>query len=132
MKNKGILLLLVLLVALNTGLGSAGETRQVRTFEIWNGGIINSTDPAGLVYHPPSGHLFISDSEINEIAAIWNCENIFEIDLSGNQVFNTFDSYAPGGRPCPPLFEIFRREPTGITYNEFNGFFMLPMTTEIR
>ena len=125
MKIKEILLSLALLIGLNAGHLSAGEIRLVRSFETWNAGIIKSTDPAGIVYHPPSGSLVISDSEINEIAAIWNCENIFVINLSGNQVIRTFDAYAPGGQPCPPLFQIFRREPTGITYNEFNGLFYI-------
>ncbi|MHC4789829.1 MAG: T9SS type A sorting domain-containing protein [Planctomycetota bacterium] len=125
MKGKGILALLVLVMAVNVGLLNAGEIKLVRAFETWNAGIIKSTDPAGIVYHPPSGHLYIADSEINEIATIWNCENVFEVNLTGDQVFNSFDSYALGGRPCPPLIEKFRREPTGITYNEFDSFFYI-------
>jgi hypothetical protein len=122
-KNHRILLSLVLLIALKIELLNAGGISLVRTFETWNAGIIKSTDPAGIVYHPPSGHLFISDSEINEIAAIWNCENIFEINLAGDQVFDTFDSYNPGGQSCPPTTNSNNREPTGITFNEFDGFF---------
>jgi hypothetical protein len=57
--------------------------------------------------------MFISDSEINEIDSIWNNENVFEISLAGDQVFSTYDSQAPNGK----------REPTGITYNPFDGFF---------
>lgn len=115
--------MLVLPIALRIELLGAGEINLVRTFETWNAGIIRSTDPAGITYHPPSGHLFISDSEINEIVAIWNCENIFETSLLGDQVFNTFDAYNPGGQPCPPTTNNSNREPTGITYNEFDGFF---------
>ena len=117
--------MLVIPIALRIELLGAGEINLVRTFETWNAGIIRSTDPAGIVYHPPSGHLFISDSEINEIAAIWNCENIFEISLLGDQVFNTFDAYNPGGQPCPPTTNNNNREPTGIAYNEFDGFFYI-------
>jgi hypothetical protein len=118
-----IVLFLVILFTSNSNLLSAGEISQVKIFETWKGGIIKSTDPAGITYHPPSGHLFISDSEIDEITAIWNCENIFEISLSGNQVFSTFDSYNPGGQLCPPITNHDNREPTGITFNEFDGFF---------
>ena len=124
MKGKGILIALVLGMAVNIGLLRAGEIHQISSFQTWNLAVagMRSPDPAGIVYHPPSGHLFISDSEINEIAAIWNCENIFEISLLGDQVFNTFDAYNPGGQPCPPTTNNNNREPTGITYNECGAF----------
>jgi hypothetical protein len=108
-------LVLILLLILNPGVLGAGEINLVRAFETWNGGIIMSTDPAGIAYHPPSDHLFISDSEINEITAIWNSENVFETSLAGDDVFNTFDAVPPTGP----------REPTGITYNSFDGFFYI-------
>jgi len=114
---------MLLSTVINAELLFGGEINLIRSFETWNGGIIKSTDPAGISYHAPSGHLFISDSEINEILTIWNCENIFEISLTGDQVFNTFDSYNPGGQPCPPTTNSNNREPTGITFNEFDGFF---------
>jgi hypothetical protein len=126
MKNPNVnLASLMILFASNIILLSAGEISLVRTFETWNGGIIKSTDPSGITYHPHVGHLFISDSEINEITAIWNCENIFEINLTGDQVFNTFDSFNPGGQPCPPITNNRNREPTGITFNEFDGYFYI-------
>jgi hypothetical protein len=81
----------------------------VRNFETWSGGIIKSTDPAGIAYHPPSRNLYISDSEINEIPEIFEGNNIFEISLSGDLVFREIASG--------------NSEPTGITYNEFDGFF---------
>jgi hypothetical protein len=96
-----------------TTVATAHSPYQVRTFETWPGGIILSTDPTGITYHPPSSHLFISDSEINEINSIWNNENVFEASLAGDQVFDTYDSRAPNGK----------REPTGITYSLFDGFF---------
>lgn len=98
------------------------ELRLVRTFDTWTAGIIKSTDPAGLTYHEPSNHLFISDSEINEIDTIWACENIFEISLAGDAVFNTFDAYSFSGDSCPASN---RREPAGITYSTFDGFFYI-------
>jgi hypothetical protein len=118
-----IMLSIILLFALRITLLSGTEITLVKTFETWNANIIKSTDPAGITYHPQSGHLFISDSEIDEITSIWNCENIFEINLAGNQVFNTFDSYNPGGLPCPPTTNGTNREPTGITFSEFDGYF---------
>jgi len=53
-----------------------GKREENYTSEnIWNLGlhppILASTDPAGITYHP-SGHLFISDSEIDELSEIWN------------------------------------------------------------
>ena len=108
------------LLALNASWLGAGEINLVRTFETWNGGIIMSTDPAGITYHPPSGHLYISDSEIDEIDSIWNNENIFEVSLAGNHVFNTYDAHTSNGK----------REPTGITYNPFDRFFYV--TDDVR
>lgn len=98
------------------------ELKLVRMFDTWPGGIIKSTDPSGITYHEPSNHLFISDSEINEIAAIWACENIFEVSLAGDEVFNTYDAYSFHGDSCPASN---RREPAGITYSAFDGFFYI-------
>ena len=102
----------------------SGDSRikPIRTFETWNSQVIKSTDPAGITYHPPTGHLFIVDSEINEITSIWECANVFEIDLLGTQVFNVFDSYINRGLPCPARAG---REPTGITYSEYDGYFYI-------
>ncbi len=103
---------------------TAGEIAFVRSFETWlaHPRIIASTDPVGITYHP-SGHLFISDSEINELNQFWDCENIFEISLPGDQTFNSYDAYGSNGTPCPPLSNFTEREPTGITYNWFDDYF---------
>ena len=87
----------------------ASNISLIGRFETWNGGVIRSTDVSGLTFHPPSGNLFIVDSEINEIAGVFNGDNIFEISLSGDTVFREIASR--------------NSEPTGITYNEFDGFF---------
>lgn len=118
-------MILVLLLMLNAGLLHAGEIRLVRAYDTWKAGVIRSTDPAGIVYHAPSGHMYIADSEINEIAGVWNCENIFEVNLTGDQVYNTYDVRDPGGKPCPPLSNFRQREPTGITYSEYDGYFYI-------
>ncbi len=44
----------------------AGVITQVDYFDTWADGVIKSTDAGGITYHPPSGHLYIADSEINE------------------------------------------------------------------
>jgi len=87
----------------------AGEISLVRYFDTWGGGIIRSTDVAGMTYHPPSGHLILTDSEIDELPDIFNGDNIFEVSLRGDQVFRTIASH--------------NAEPAGITYNAFDGFF---------
>jgi PKD repeat protein len=89
-----------------------GQTiTQVGYFDTWqaNPQVIKSTDPAGLTYHPPSGHLYISDSEINEIPEIFNGANIFEVSRSGAELFREINSG--------------NSEPTGITFNEYDGYF---------
>ncbi|MCA9246209.1 MAG: putative Ig domain-containing protein [Planctomycetales bacterium] len=88
----------------------AGDITYVNHFDLWDGGIVPSTDAAGVTYHPPSGHLYIADSEINELSSTYfTGDNVFEVDLAGNTYYNGF--------------ETNNREPTGITYNEFDGFF---------
>jgi hypothetical protein len=88
----------------------AGTISLVRYFDTWAAGIIKSTDAAGLGYHPPSGHLLIADSEINETSQFKGF-NVFEVSPRGDQVFK---EYATGNK-----------EPTGITYNVADGFFYI-------
>ena len=73
---------------------------------------VPSTDPAALVYHPPSGRLFIADSEINEIdAAFADAKgNIFQVSLSGDTLYDTWDVTVPTHDEPP------NEEPTGIAY----------------
>ena len=78
---------------------------QVGYFDTWNGAV-PSSDPAGITYH--SGNLYISDSEINEIPA-YQGNNVFEVDPSGSPLVRAIDGN--------------NSEPTGITFNEFDGFF---------
>lgn len=92
----------------------AGDITQVGYFDTWDGGVIRSTDVAGIAYHPPSGHLYLADSEINELP-LFNGDNIFETSLTGDQVFSEIASN--------------NTEPTGITYNEFDGYFYVTNDT---
>ncbi len=93
----------------------AGNITQVNYFDTWDGGIIRSTDVAGIAYHPPSGNLYLADSEINELPSIFQGDNIFATSLSGDQVFREIASR--------------NTEPTGITYNEFDGYFYVTNDT---
>jgi len=95
-----------------------GEINLVRMFYTANSTIRCHT-VAGIAYHTPSNHLFLSDSEINQ-GSYWNCENIFEVPLSGNNLIDSYDAYTNDGAPCP---KSTFREPTGITY--FNGYFYI-------
>ncbi len=112
---------LVFLITMNlSGFGQTqGVIEFVRVF-VTDNSTIRSSTPAGIGYHPPSGNLYISDSEINA-EGDWNCENIFEVPTLGNTLVNSYDAYAQGGSPCPPGNN--HREPTGIDY--LNGFFYI-------
>ncbi len=96
----------------------AGDIAQVGFFDTWDGGIIRSTDVAGIAYHAPSGHLFLADSEINELPNIFLGDNIFETSLTGDQVLREYTSN--------------NTEPTGITYNEYDGYFYVTNDTGSR
>jgi hypothetical protein len=54
--------------------------------------------------------LFIADSEINELS-VFNGNNIFEVSLTGDTVYGQYASN--------------NKEPTGLTYNEFDGYFYI-------
>lgn len=76
---------------------------------------IPAIDPASVVYYHDSvlGHtLLLTDSEIDELP-IYNCitANIFQVSLSGDTVYKTWDTTIVG-----PNHEPRNREPTGITY----------------
>jgi hypothetical protein len=86
-----------------------GTIQQLNVFETWDAGIIRSTDVAGITYHAPSGHLYLADSEINELSGIFNGDNMFEVSLAGDVVYREIESG--------------NGEPTGITYSEYDGFF---------
>ncbi|MHC4082547.1 MAG: hypothetical protein ACYSU2_14630, partial [Planctomycetota bacterium] len=76
--------------------------------------LIPSIDPAGVGYHDPSGHLFIADSEINEVDPVFDLieANIFEVSPGGDALYASYD-----------LTLLGNDEPTGITYNAFDGHF---------
>ena len=63
----------------------AGDINLVRHFDLWDGGVIPSTDGAGITYNSSTGSLFIADSEINEMPQFVG-DNIFETSLLGDQL----------------------------------------------
>jgi len=71
-----------------------------------------SPDTSGAAYVSTTGTLFLADSEVNEIPALFTGDNLFEIDLNGNllDLFTTID---------------FSDEPTGIAYNPVNKHFYI-------
>ncbi|MEM9482966.1 MAG: hypothetical protein AAGA83_04665, partial [Cyanobacteria bacterium P01_F01_bin.116] len=72
-----------------------------------------SPDPAGITYVNSLGRLLLTDSEVNEIPALFVGDNIFEITLLGDLIET--NSTLP----------FFSSEPTGITFNPTNGNFFL-------
>ncbi len=93
----------------NNGSSGAVTIRMIRYFDTWAANIIKSTDVAGITYHKPSGHLFLSDSEIEEIPSLFKGVNVFEINSLGNTVFREIQTN--------------NIEPTGITFNEVDSYF---------
>jgi hypothetical protein len=64
-------------------------------------------NPAGGAHIPSTNYLWICDSEVNEIPALWTGVNVFKSNLLGNvdSTFGTLD---------------FSNEPTGVAYNPNN------------
>ncbi len=94
----------------------AGDISLVRYFDTWGSGMNLSPDPGDLAYHAPSGHMFLVDPNINTTSGVPNRdENIFEISLRGDQVYRRIVSN--------------NEEPTGITYNAFDGYFYVTQDT---
>jgi DNA-binding beta-propeller fold protein YncE len=74
---------------------------------------IPSIDPAGITFHSPSGRLFISDSEINEVSQAFDIvqADLFETATSGSALYDQWDLTRRTGNE-PSLNE----EPTGIAF----------------
>ena len=64
---------------------------QVGYFDTWDGGIIPSTDAAGIAFHAPSENLYIVDSEINETPEYMGV-NVFEASSEGQTLIRSIDS----------------------------------------
>jgi len=99
----------------------AGKLAQLNTFETgFEGGTadgepldIPATDPAGIAFHDPSGHLFLADSEISELGIFPDTvsNNLFEVSRDGEELIRSFDltDEATTG--------TVNEEPTGITFD---------------
>ncbi len=113
-------LLILALAGLAAGVPAAAQTGLIFQLDYFATGFeegmslpIPSIDPAGVAFHTPSGHLFISDSEINEIPEVWAevGANVFEVSTGGNVLYGAYDSG--------------NSEPTGITWNAFDDHFYI-------
>lgn len=69
-----------------------------------------SPDPSGIVYLGATDRLLISDSEVNEIPALFTGNNVYVITLTG-----------PPPDPEMRTTTSFSSEPTGVTLNLRNG-----------
>ncbi len=83
-----------------TGFDASGEALPVP-----------SPDPAGVAFHPPSGHLFLVDSEVDEEPVFGRVgANLFEVSLDGSTLYRSWDLTLPSaGEPK-------NTEPTGIAF----------------
>ena len=104
---------------------STGQLFQLNTFETGfvDGTALNipSTDSSGIAYHPPSGNLFIADSEIAELSIFPEVisENVFEVSLDGQTLIQSYDltDEATTG--------AVNDEPTGISYSPTDDHFYI-------
>lgn len=76
-------------------------------FDTGNGGDLHSADVAGISSHP-SGRLYLADSGIDALPE-FNGANLFETSVNGDQVHREIAAATT--------------EPTGITFNSFDGYF---------
>ncbi len=83
-----------------TGFDASGEALPVP-----------SPYPAGVAFHPPSGHLFLVDSEVDEGPVFGRVgANLFEVSLDGSTLYRSWDLTLPSaGEPK-------NTEPTGIAF----------------
>src|SRR5437016_3148742 len=90
-----------------------------------------SPDPMGMTYDAQSGHLLISDSEVEEcvngqLPVYWHGVNLFEANTSG-KLLGTATTYTHASGTCPTsptgTPSNFTDEPTGVTINPANGHF---------
>jgi hypothetical protein len=106
-----------LIVSVSTG-GTILSITQINYFDTGFANLssplaVPATDPAGVVYHPPSNRLIIADSEINEIDSAFSIvqANLFATPLTGGTVYDQWDTtLQTGNEPSR------NREPTGIAY----------------
>jgi hypothetical protein len=105
-----------LIVTLNAAGDIAGFSQQNHFLTGFGGSgqplTIPSIDPAGVYYHPILDQLFIMDSEINEVATVFNQigANGFLTTATGDVLLNQWDMTIDSGNEPG-----HNREPTGIT-----------------
>lgn len=123
---------------------TTGEVVQIATFTTGfeSDGlprVVPSIDPAGLVWHSPTGHLFIVDSEIDQIKGeegedLWDYTegNLFEVSPDGTVLYQSYDLIGdrdlcdcvedPHDNDCPDELPVgvCNEEPTGITWSDLS------------
>jgi DNA-binding beta-propeller fold protein YncE len=78
-----------------------------------------SSDPAGIAYQPSTGHLLISDSEVEEYTRLyWHGVNVFQVSPTGNLV-RTFTTFTKN--PTSREWNNYSNEPSGLALNPANG-----------
>ncbi len=88
-------------------LAAAAAPTLIQTINTWQWSP-PAPDPAGIVYWPDTGHLLMTDSEVDEIPRLFTGKNLFELQLDGT-LAKTYNLTA------------FTTEPTGIAINANNG-----------
>jgi hypothetical protein len=86
------------------GAATAGSVIRVTLTSVWS---TKSPDPMGLTYNPTTKNLLISDSEVDEIPALWKGKNLF-IARRG------------GGLLAARTFKKFTVEPEDLAWNNKN------------
>src|SRR5206468_12659416 len=128
---KGAVVLAVLVGTSTVALAQTSTLKAclVRTIDtaLWSP---PSTDPSGITYDAESGHLMISDAEVEEcvngkLPVYWHGVNLFEADTSG-ALLGTATTYTHASGTCPTsptgAPSNFSSEPTGIAINPSNRF----------
>jgi len=115
MRRSAATCLPLLLILLLSGVPASAETILYQANHVPMGydeqGLpreIPSIDAASCLMHPELGHLFVADSEINEVSAVFSQvgANIFEVSADGDSLLAAYDLTALGNS-----------EPTGLTWN---------------
>ncbi len=98
------------------GYATADRLELIAHVNLWDGSPVRSSDTAGLMYHPASGHLIIVDSEISEYGESTDANG--ELVFAGHNVFEaSLDLKTRYAAYFAPPDSGTRTEPVGIAYN---------------
>ena len=112
--HTGIAALAALLLV--GGYATADRLELIAHVNLWDGSPVRSSDTAGLMYHPASGHLIIVDSEISEYGESTAPDG--ELVFAGHNVFEaSLDLKTRYAAYFAPPDSGTKTEPVGIAYN---------------